>query len=158
MFRVITSAPSTAPPAAVTASATRAPVANVTKPGRLTRPTTLMTKELGADTELDDTGCTGGRFALTGAGGWRITVKTVTSTANTPIAPKATTPARPGSVRTDSSQPRVPPAVSESGSQRKADSGSEPAAALARSSSSSSSSNSRPAGARRRCNSSGSMS
>ncbi|SHW62352.1 Uncharacterised protein [Mycobacteroides abscessus subsp. abscessus] len=119
-----------------------------------------MTKELGADTELDDTGCTGGRFALTGAGGWRITVKMVTSTANAPIAPKATTPARPGSVRTDSSQPRVPPAVSESGSQRKADSGSDPAAVLARSSSSSSSSlsNSRPAGARRRCSSSGSMS
>src|SRR4029453_17264933 len=70
MFSPIRSAPSNAPPAAVNASAIRAPGANVTSPGLCTRPTTLTTTGpsalggAGAGVELaDETISTGGSFA-----------------------------------------------------------------------------------------------
>ena len=107
-FRPMVSAPSSAPPAAETASAIRAPGARVTRPGAWTNPTTLTTtgcpgSPAGAAPgrgAAEETISTGGSFAeTTGAGSSRIRVKTVTSTATPAVAARAIPPARPGSAR-----------------------------------------------------------
>ena len=118
MFSPMVSAPSTAPPAACTASAIRAPGARVTKPGVCTSPTTLTTTGRSglagwpAPAAADDLGladaarCTGGSLAdITGAGRSRIKVNTVISTASAATTAIAIAPARPGSARTRASQP-----------------------------------------------------
>lgn len=126
MFSPTVSAPSTAPPAACSASAIRAPGARVTSPGVCTRPTTLTTTgrpersgEPGLADDLGfvgETGSTGGSLAdITGSVRSRIKVNTVTSTARAAITANATAPARPGSARILSAQP-CPREVS--GSQR----------------------------------------
>jgi hypothetical protein len=124
MFSPIRSAPSSAPPAALSASAIRAPGFRVTNPGVCTSPTTLTTtgpSGFGAVPGVglaDETICTGGSLAeATGGRSSRIKVNTVTSTAMTPTAASAMTPARPGSARTDASQLADPPDV-PSGSHR----------------------------------------
>ena len=115
MFSPIRSAPSSAPPAAVTASAIRAPGLSVTRPGLCTSPTTLTTTgssgwvagALG-DGLADETISTGGSLAdATGGGLSRIKVNTVTSTARTPTTASAIAPARPGSARTAANQPAL---------------------------------------------------
>ena len=69
MFSPIRSAPSSAPPAAVSASAIRAPGLSVTNPGLCTRPTTLTTtgsSGFGGAPGVglaDETICTGGSLA-----------------------------------------------------------------------------------------------
>jgi uncharacterized protein (TIGR02246 family) len=107
---------------------------SVTSPGRLTSPTTLTTTgPSGSGAGLPDVGladetiCTGGSFAeTTGGGSSRTSVNTVTSTAMTPTAASATTPARPGSARIAAIQ-LGPPVVGASGSHRDSDvSGSSP--------------------------------
>src|SRR4029077_13445545 len=122
-------APSNAPPAAVSASAIRAPGVNVTTPGLCTRPTTLTTTGpsalggAGSGVGLpDETISTGGSFAdATGGGLSRTRVNTVTSTATTPTTANAMTPARPGSARTAAIQPAVPSDLVLSGSHRDSD-------------------------------------
>jgi hypothetical protein len=126
MFRPIKSAPSSAPPAAASASAIRAPGANVTSPGLCTRPTTLTTTGpaafggAGPGVGLaDETISTGGSLAdATGGGLSRISVKTVTSTAMTPTTANEMTPARPGSALIAATQPAVPSGLVVSGSHR----------------------------------------
>ena len=118
IFSPMVSAPSTAPPAACTASAIRAPGARVTSPGVCTRPTTLTTTGRsglagwpapGLDDDLglaDAVRSTGGSLAdITGAGRSRTKVNTVISTASVAITAMAMAPARPGSARTLASQP-----------------------------------------------------
>ncbi|CAM5712017.1 hypothetical protein MAUB1S_04103 [Mycolicibacterium aubagnense] len=121
MFRPTRSAPASAPPAAVTASATRAPAGSVTNPGLCTRPATLTTTSsafaggAGAPGTLDETICTGGSFAaVTGGLSSASTAITVTRTATTPTTASAITPARPGSARTDASHPGLPDTASGS--------------------------------------------
>ena len=117
MFRSSRSAPSSGPPAAVSASAIRAPGSSVTRPGLPTRPTTLTTtgsRDVGAPPGgvglADETICTGGNLAdETGGESSRASVNSVTSTAMMPAAPKAMTPARPGSARTAATQLDAPP-------------------------------------------------
>src|SRR5258705_2649413 len=92
MFNPIRSAPSRAPPAAVSASAIRAPGANVTSPGLSTRPTTLTTTGpsalggAGPGVGLpDETISTGGSFAdATGGVLARTALHTVPRTALAP--------------------------------------------------------------------------
>ena len=117
MFSPIRSAPSSAPPAAVSASAIRAPGLSVTRPGLCTKPTTLTTTGSSGraaavlgDGLADETISTGGSLAdATGGGSSRIKVNTVTSTARMPTAASAMAPARPGSARTVANQPAVLP-------------------------------------------------
>ena len=115
MFRPVVSAPFTAPPAACSASATRAPGARVTNPGLCTRPTTLTTTGRSglAPGLADDLGLavdafsTGGSLAdITGAGRSRSSVNTVTSTASAATIANPIAPARPGSARSLATQPR----------------------------------------------------
>ena len=130
MFNPMVSAPSTAPPAACSASAIRAPGARVTNPGVRTRPTTLTTTGRSgpggwpAAGLADDLGLavdafsTGGSLAdITGAGLSRTKVNIVTSTASAATTANAMAPARPGSVRNLATQPpRCEPSGSHRGS------------------------------------------
>ena len=114
MFKPMVSAPSTAPPAARSASAIRAPGARVTSPGVCTKPTTLTTTgwsgpAVGLAEDLGpavDAFSTGGSFAdITGAGRSRTRVNSVINTARTATTAAAMAPVRPGSARTRASQP-----------------------------------------------------
>ena len=126
MFSPIRSAPSSAPPAAVSASAIRAPGSNVTSPGLCTRPDHADHHgSVGAGGAApgvglaDETISTGGSLADATAGGLsRSRVNTVTSTAMTPTTASAMTPARPGSARTAATQPAMPSDLAVSGSHR----------------------------------------
>src|SRR5262249_27415473 len=119
IFSPMVSAPSTAPPAACSASAIRAPGASVTNPGVCTRPTTLTTRGRSglpgwpAPGVADDLGLADAAFSpggsladITGAGRSRTKVNTVTSTASAATTANAMAPARPGSARTLAIQPR----------------------------------------------------